>query len=244
MNISIKKIITILKFKSKRILHIGPAWIGSILGIGFTFLHHDSLVEDVNTAYSFSINTGVIFSTLVTGCLVSAFLLAEEKEKHTLRIITSSVNNAEFFIGTFLPVFILAEAVNICILLISNVDSINIFMYLIVTSGSVLITILLGGAVGVLRNTQMSAGMTLVLPIVILMTLTMSTYVTDTNWIHWLSNLTYIGAMARIIDSLILNMKPDNVFHNLLVFGLWLVGAIIFFMVSYRKKRNLFIPAK
>ena len=56
---------------------------------------------------------GAVMNVSMTGIFVVAMGLAEEKEKHTLRaLMTSSVNGAEFFLGSIFPVVFMTFAVN------------------------------------------------------------------------------------------------------------------------------------
>ena len=89
---------------------------------------------EVNSFVSgYILNFGLTFNIGSMGIFLTSAILAEEKEKNTLRVLmTSSVNGAEFFIGSILPIFTVMMAVNVLVLLVSgdshgNGQSLDVF---------------------------------------------------------------------------------------------------------------------
>ena len=70
---------------------------------------------------SIILNIGLSMSICSDGFLMVGTTIAEEKEKHTLRVLmTSSVTGVQYFIGSILLPFILTVGVNLAVLFFSG----------------------------------------------------------------------------------------------------------------------------
>ena len=237
---ALKKITVIFILKSRTILYLKSPLVGSLFSIGTALLTQSlGLLEETHVTYPFVME--IVFNTLITSCLASAFLLAVEKEKRTLRVITSCVSGPEFLIGSLLPVFLLAELSNILLLMINSTGTINIPLFLLVTSAAVLLAVLFGAAVGLMANTLISAGMTLVLPMVFLLILTMYGTYSEMGLLRLMSGLTFTGAMTQIVIDLMMGgPSMYGVFQYIILFCLWFAVAGICFAMAFRRKRELY----
>ena len=83
---------------------------------------------------------------------VTALLLAEEKEKNTLRVLmTSSVRGIEYFLGTVFPILIEVEIINVILALLLGV-TMNPYVwmiYLLMTSLATLSCTMIGMIFGI-----------------------------------------------------------------------------------------------
>lgn len=101
---------------------------------------------------------------LMVGCFVTAMIIAEEKEKNTLRsLMLSPVNVVEFILGKFIISGIVLMVINIIIFFILGIHVTYLVPFIIVTLLTTIVILFLGGLVGLLAKDQMQTG-TLGLP--------------------------------------------------------------------------------
>lgn len=242
MTISLRKTRAVFALKTKMIISNKSVLFGPVMAIGFVLLFKAIMPvpegEGAEFFQSYYLNIGVIFNTLMTGLMASALPLAEEKEKNTLRVLmTSSINSAEFFIGSLAPVFIMTEAVNIIILPVSQAAGVSLPLYLLLTSVSVLITILLGAGMGLAGKDQTSASLMLTPLMLLLMLPSMMGDMTGIAWMSLLAKFTYSGAMSGCISALAAGGPIPEPALNIGVFAGWAVIAAAAFVLLYRRNR-------
>ena len=98
-----------------------------LFSIGFTLLMK-YLYSSMSTGASspeylnaYVLGMGLVMNLGMGGIYCPSLLLAEEKEKNTLRVLmTSSVNSLEFFAGSVLPVFFITVLINFLLIPISG----------------------------------------------------------------------------------------------------------------------------
>ena len=113
--IHLRKLTAIMEVKGRTLfsknLIIMPAF-----SLAFTYLIkmiYGNMDIGVDTS-GYALSMGVLMNICMTGIYCVAALLAEKKEKHTLRtLMTSSVNGLEFSIGSLLPSLALLIIVNV-----------------------------------------------------------------------------------------------------------------------------------
>ena len=96
------------------------------------------------------------------GFLMVGTAIAEEKEKHTLRVlITSSITGVQYFIGSILFPFALTVWVNFVVLAVSGVSigQASIVAFLLLSSSASLISCVIGMVVGICAKNQMNANL-------------------------------------------------------------------------------------
>lgn len=90
---------------------------------------------------------------------VIAMMIAEEKEKNTLRtLMLSAVSPWEFFTGKALITFIVSEVINVAIFFILGCDSKYLVPFIIITTLVIISMIEIGAIVGILSPSQMATG--------------------------------------------------------------------------------------
>ena len=88
-----------------------------LFSIGYGYLMK-TIIGEVST---YALSMAVLFN-IAMALYVTALLLAEEKEKNTLRVLmTSSVRGIEYFLGTVFPIFIEVEIINVILALLLGV---------------------------------------------------------------------------------------------------------------------------
>lgn len=96
------------------------------------------------------------------GFVMVGTAIAEEKEKHTLRVLmTSSVTGWQYFIGSIALPFLLTNAVNVLVLFVSGIplEQVNLPAFLLVGAAASLISCVIGMIVGICAKNQMNANL-------------------------------------------------------------------------------------
>ena len=108
------------------------------------------------------LNLGITMNICTNGFLTVGTAIAEEKEKHTLRVLmTSSITGMQYFIGSILYPFVLTVVINFAILWVSGIsmEQVSIPAYFLVSIAASLISCVIGMIVGICADTQMNANL-------------------------------------------------------------------------------------
>lgn len=96
---------------------------------------------------------------VLVSSFVIAMLIAEEKEKNTLRtLMLSGVSPMEFLAGKVLITLLVSEITNIVMFFILGIDPQHLVKYIILTTLLVISMIEIGSVVGIISPNQMSTG--------------------------------------------------------------------------------------
>ena len=96
------------------------------------------------------------------GFVMVGTAIAEEKEKHTLRVLmTSSVTGWQYFVGSIALPFVLSVAVNVLVLFVSGIplSHVDIPVFLMISAFASLISCVIGMIVGICAKNQMNANL-------------------------------------------------------------------------------------
>ncbi len=111
---------------------------------------------------SLILSLGISLNLCMDGFLMVGTAIAEEKEKHTLRVLmTSSVTGLQYFIGSILFPFVLMNILNIVVLVISGISmsQVSVVAFLLVSAVASLISCVLGMIAGLCAKNQMNANL-------------------------------------------------------------------------------------
>ena len=111
---------------------------------------------------SLILSLGISLNLCMDGFLMVGTAIAEEKEKHTLRVLmTSSVTGMQYFIGSILFPFVLMNIINIVVLVISGISmsQVSVVAFLLVSAAASLISCVMGMIVGLCAKNQMNANL-------------------------------------------------------------------------------------
>ena len=123
--ISIRKISAIMEMKTRALISKNFL-IMMLFSIGYGYLMK-SIIGEVST---YALSMAVLFN-IAMALYITALLLAEEKEKNTLRVLmTSSVRGIEYFLGTVFPILIEVEIINIILAFLLGV-TMNLHVWII-----------------------------------------------------------------------------------------------------------------
>ena len=144
--ICIRKISAIMEMKVKALMSKNFL-IMMLFSIGYGYLMK-TIIGEVST---YALSMAVLFN-IAMALYVTALLLAEEKEKNTLRVLmTSSVRGIEYFLGTVFPIFIEVEIINVILALLLGVTMSPYvwIIYLLMTSLATLSCTMIGMIFGI-----------------------------------------------------------------------------------------------
>ncbi|MCI9492816.1 MAG: ABC transporter permease [Lachnospiraceae bacterium] len=108
------------------------------------------------------LSLGISMNICMDGFLMVGTAIAEEKEKHTLRVLmTSSITGVQYFIGSILFPFALTVGVNFVVLAVSGVSigQASIVAFLLLSAAASLISCVIGMVVGICAKNQMNANL-------------------------------------------------------------------------------------
>ena len=111
---------------------------------------------------SLILSLGISLNLCMDGFLMVGTAIAEEKEKHTLRVLmTSSVTGMQYFIGSILFPFVLMNIINLVVLVISGISmsQVSVAAFLLVSAVASLISCVMGMIVGLCAKNQMNANL-------------------------------------------------------------------------------------
>ncbi len=206
-----------------------------VFGVLYTHIF-SGMAANMPPNFVLNIVMGMTLSLIPTSFLST--LVAEEKEKHTLRtLMLSGVTAMEFILSKVLLTLLLLEATSIACFFITRSPLPLLPAYLLlVTVGSVGL-LFIGAAIGLLCKDQMSTGV-LSAPISLLLLLppmlgALSPFLatiakfTPLSWVMRLMSLAQAGGSFWSTEGA----------KGALVLFLWTVGPILMFGLIYRKKR-------
>lgn len=243
MSISMRKIHVLFMMKLQMILKNLSIMIGPIMAIVIVFIFklvmpiptpEEAETEHLTHMVGYILQTGVIFNVTMTGIMAASMPLAEEKEKHTLRVLmTSSVSGAEFLIGSLAPVLVIMATINLIMVPISGVRVGNILIYLVITTLASGITIILGLLIGIMAKNQMSASLLSMPFMLILMMIPLVSQLNE--FLRKFAGFIYTGTLNEIINKLAQNNPIPVSLKNILVLIIWFVLATGSFFYFYKK---------
>ncbi|MCM1989064.1 ABC transporter permease [Oceanirhabdus seepicola] len=193
--------------------------------------------ETPNYAMKYLLVVTTLMGISLIGVAQSAGTFAEEKEKHTLKVLMlSPISELEVLLGKTLMTFLLIIISSLANLFILNPGDINILMYIIIVSLAGYGSILFGIAIGMLAPSEKASGV-LSLPAVFIYLAPI--FFTDTNNVIIKKIVSILPAysMESILLPEALSNNANSIFLSILYLVMWLVFGFIFFIVIYRKKK-------
>lgn len=186
---------------------------------------------------AFLLGLGLIMNIVSGGLMISSTSIAEEKEKHTLRVLmTSSVKSNEYLIGSLIPTFVIIMIVNLLLIPASGISYsvINIPTFLLITAVGTLISIIFGFIVGIVTKDQTQSGVTSTPILLVFTMLPQLRFFSET--INKVSSYTYSGVIASYVDGI---FSKDGYILNaqdLVTMATWFIVGIAIFIIAYKKR--------
>ena len=195
--ICIRKISAIMEMKVKALMSKNFL-IMMLFSLGYGYLMK-TIIGEVST---YALSMAVLFN-IAMALYVTALLLAEEKEKNTLRVLmTSSVRGIEYFLGTVFPIFIEVEIINVILALLLGVTMSPYvwIIYLLMTSLATLSCTMIGMIFGIFAKNQMNTSSIITPAVIILMLIPMFSELLP--FMKVISECLFTGIVMNVINKL------------------------------------------
>lgn len=172
---------------------------------------------------------------VMVSSFVVAMLIAEEKEKNTLRtLMLSVVSPLEFLTGKIFMSFLISEIINVAIFFIIGIGSKYLAIYMLLTTLGVFTMIEIGALIGIISTNQMSTG---IVGMPILMFFMLVPFFAKLN--------KTILKIAEFLPNYNINLILENIFkgqtigleyaYNIAVILAWIIIAGAAFAYTYNK---------
>lgn len=230
--ISIRKISAIMEMKTRALISKNFL-IMMLFSIGYGYLMK-SIIGEVST---YALSMAVLFN-IAMALYITALLLAEEKEKNTLRVLmTSSVRGIEYFLGTVFPILIEVEIINIILAFLLGVTmNLHVWIiYILMTSLATLSCTMIGMIFGIYAKNQMNTSSIITPAIIILMLIPMFSELLP--FMATISKYLFTGIIMNVINNLSDTSISVSMLQWCILSGECII-TLILFLVMY--KRNGF----
>ena len=216
-----------------------------LFSIGFTLLMK-YLYSSMSTGASspeylnaYVLGMGLVMNLGMCGIYCPSLLLAEEKEKNTLRVLmTSSVNSLEFFAGSVLPVFFITVLIHFLLIPISGfaMDGGQLGLFALVSVIASLTSCIIGMILGIFAKNQVSAG-TITTPVLLLLVM-VPIFGDVVEALSGLSEYVFTGIVMDMIMTMGDGAKKVLDSGSIVVMACEVILAVLLFLFFY--KRNGF----
>jgi ABC-2 type transport system permease protein len=176
----------------------------------------------------------VLFATMYIGMAPltgMTAILAEEKEKNTLRVLMmSNVKSGEYLIGVGMYIFLLCMLGAVVFALVGQFRGVEMLQFLLVMATGILTSMFIGAAIGTWCKNQMSATSITIPVMMIFAFLPMLSMFNDS--ISKVSRFTYSQQINNLMNGIgTITLSVDNV----LIIAANMVVVIALFVVAYRR---------
>ena len=185
---------------------------------------------------SLILNLGISMNICMDGFLMVGTAIAEEKEKHTLRVLmTSSVTGWQYFIGSILFPFVLTVAINDVVLLISGIplEQVPMLQFFFVSAVASLISCVIGMIVGICAKNQMSANL-IACPLMLVLMM-VPVFGNLSEGLHKVSGFLFTGVLTGMAEGFANGVPYAVKPLDMAVLGGELVISILLFLILYKR---------
>ncbi|NMF07342.1 ABC transporter permease [Clostridium beijerinckii] len=174
--------------------------------------------------------------TIISGTLI-AMLIAEEKEKNTLRtLMLAGVSPLEFLSGKAIIAFLISIVTNILMFFIIGMDISCLGQFILITTLATVSMIEFGAAIGLIAENQMSTG-TIGTPLFLLISLIPS-FSKYNNIFQEVAKLLPSYNMDVLLNRIFYNEAINiNFAYNISVILIWIIIGTGIFAYIYGKKK-------
>ncbi|QNO15377.1 ABC transporter permease [Alkalicella caledoniensis] len=181
------------------------------------------------------LNTGLSTNLVVVSTFAISMLIAEEKEKNTMRtLMLSSVTPAEFLAGKAIVIFLFSIVTNTIIYFIAEIDQQyfgHYFLWSVIVTG---IMMQIGGIIGLIAQNQMSTSVLGVPVIFAFMIIPMLAQANDI--LEKIASILPNHNLSILLENIFSGKGYTNSSYNILVILAWLILAAIAFIYTYNRK--------
>ena len=195
-----------------------------------TIIMENSIKIEGMPEHFFAIMFGVMFIGMAPLTSMAA-IIAEEKEKNTLRVLRmSNVKPAEYLLGVGIYVWGMCMIGALIIALSSKFTGSGLFYFMLITTMGILVSLLIGAFIGVISKSQMMATSITVPVMMIFAFIPMLSMFNST--IKKIGKITYtqqINTLLSGVEDMQFQLQP------ILVIGITALITIVLFAVAYKK---------
>lgn len=229
MNIQLYKIIALCKKDIKDLRRNSSVVLMACLSLFFTVLYRFMNLGGEQLPAEFVLSIGVLMNISMLPIAVMSMIIAEEKEKFTLRtLMLSNVSAMDFLVSKAIVIFVLSQSVSvISYMVVGSIFPFGTFFG--ITALTCVCMLLFGAIVGIISKNQMSTGVAST-PLTMIMLIPAIFGQADEE----------IAKIAQFIPTyamLELFKGTDRSVFYLLVIACWIIIAAVLFTVVYQKKR-------
>jgi ABC-2 type transport system permease protein len=236
MDFSIKRVNALFKKELKDISKNFNVLFMAILPVVFCFVY-TNLIKTGELAGVYILSLCVGMNLVMVSSFVIAMLIAEEKEKNTLRtLMLSSVSPMEFLLGKAAITLLLSVTVNIIMFFMSGMGAQYLIKYILITTLVVLSMMEIGAAIGLLAENQMSTG-TIGMPILMVL-LMIPMFASINNTLKKIAEFLPNYNMTLLLQKLLTGKStgPSSL-YSISVLVVWIIIGAVAFGYIYNKKR-------
>ncbi|BDB00559.1 ABC transporter permease [Clostridium botulinum] len=162
MDFSIRRVNALLKKEIKDFVKNMNVWVMCFLPVMFSIIYSKLLGNNSSSAPMNKVSVLILcvgMNIALISSMVISMLIAEEKEKNTLRtLMLSAVSPWEFLAGKVLITFLVSEVVNIVIFFFIGCDIQYLGQYILITTLVLFSMIEIGSIIGIISPNQMTTG--------------------------------------------------------------------------------------
>lgn len=234
IGVLIKKDIKVL-FTNKNILIM--IFLPVIFALLYQMIYGDMVKEDPAYA-SFVLCISELVNLVAIPLTGLGMMIAEEKEKHTLRVLMlSDVSASEYLASKIIVNLMVMEAIGIIIFFVTAAPLQVLPLYLLVTTITSFAILLFGAVIGIASKDQMST----------------STWATPLMFLFLLPPMlgefnSFMASIAKFVPTFALNemikaiVDGQSIFtsamlSNYVLIGVWIILGAASFIFIYKKKR-------
>ncbi len=230
MSLSAHKIKALFQKDIKDALKNSQSMIMVVLPILFTLLYRYISLGGEHMDQSFVMATGLLMNLSLIPISAMSMMIAEEKEKNTLRtLMLSNVSAGEFLISKALVIYLITQSVGLVIYFLSGAGAVSFIRFFFGTSFTCLCLMFFGAIIGIVSKNQMATG-TMSAPFAMLLLIPAIFGQVDEGFAKY-ARFTPTYAMLQILG------KEGSLWFPLAVLLAWAILAALLFSVIYRKKR-------
>jgi ABC-2 type transport system permease protein len=227
MSISLYKLWALLKKDLKDALKNPQCVLMVALPLVFALLYQSM---DIGMPGDYVLMLCLLMNMSITGVSCMAMMIAEEKEKFTLRtLMLSNVSAAEFLLSKALVVLGITEMGSLLIFFITGTDPALLPRYVPVTIATCLCLLILGALVGIISKNQMTTGIFAAPAMLILMLPPMLAEINETYL--QVARFTPTYSMVNLL------FKEGEQGFSIAVLAGWVLLGAGLFALAYRRKR-------
>lgn len=237
MEITMRKISALLQKEIKLFPKNKNVLLISILPVVFSVIYGQIFGENANDLGG---NVAIMFlcatmNMVLVAAFVMAMLIAEEKEKNTLRtLMLSGITPIEFLIGKMLITIFITTISNIIIYFIFNLDVRYLGSYILLTTSNVIIMLIVGAVIGILSPNLMSTGVIGMPVLMVFFMLPLFAMLNKT--IEMIARFAPGYALKLLLEPALSGKAlGSNALMNILVILGWIILSILAFIFTYHK---------